>query len=48
MKKSIIALAFVAFIWNSNNVTAQSKPIVKQDIKVGIDLIDVRFQSLRC
>jgi hypothetical protein len=38
MKKSIIALALVAFLWNSNTANAQKKSTPTQDIKVGIDL----------
>ncbi len=47
MKKSIIALAFIAFLWNSNNATAQNKSVAKQDIKVGIDLIDVKDDKVK-
>lgn len=47
MKKSIIALAMVAFIWNSNSVNAQKKTTSKQDIKVGIDLIDVKDDKVK-
>ena len=47
MKKSIIALALVAFLWNSNAVNAQKKAIPSQDIKVGIDLIDVKDDKVK-
>lgn len=47
MKKSIIALALVAFLWNSNAVNAQKKAIPSQDIKVGIDLIDVKDDKIK-
>ncbi|MEY4084826.1 MAG: hypothetical protein RL074_613 [Bacteroidota bacterium] len=47
MKKSIIALALVAFLWNSNNAMAQNKSIAKQDIKVSIDLIDVKDDKVK-
>lgn len=47
MKNSIIGLAFVAFLWNSNAVMAQKKPSLKQEIKVGIDLIDVQDDKVK-
>ena len=47
MKKSIIALALVAFLWNSNAVNAQKKAIPSQNIKVGIDLIDVKDDKVK-
>lgn len=47
MKKSIIALALVAFLWNSNAVNAQKKAIPSQDIEVGIDLIDVKDDKVK-
>jgi predicted metalloprotease with PDZ domain len=47
MKKSIIALALVAFLWNSNAINAQKKTTTSQDIKVGIDLIDVKDDKVK-
>lgn len=47
MKKSIIALALVAFLWNSNATNAQKKATPSQDIKVGIDLIDVKDDKVK-
>lgn len=47
MKKSIIALALLAFLWNSNTANAQKKTTPKQDIKVGIDLIDVKDDKVK-
>jgi predicted metalloprotease with PDZ domain len=47
MKKSIIALALVAFLWNSNSANAQKKNTPKEDIKVGIDLIDVKDDKVK-
>ena len=47
MKKSIIALALVAFLWNSNAANAQKKTNPTQDIKVGIDLIDVKDDKVK-
>lgn len=42
MKKSIIALAIVAFLWSNNTLNAQKKGTSKQVVNVGIDLIDVK------
>ena len=42
MKKSIIAIAIVAFLWSNNTLNAQKKETSKQYVKVGIDLIDVK------
>lgn len=42
MKKSIIALAIIAFLWSNNTLNAQKKGTSKQYVKVGIDLIDVK------
>jgi predicted metalloprotease with PDZ domain len=42
MKKSIIPIAIVAFLWSSNTLNAQKKETSKQYVKVGIDLIDVK------
>jgi predicted metalloprotease with PDZ domain len=47
MKKSIIALAFVAFLWSNTTVNAQKKGVSKQDVKVGIDLIDVKDDKVK-
>lgn len=47
MKKSIIALAFVAFLWSNTTVNAQKKGASKQDVKVGIDLIDVKDDKVK-
>lgn len=47
MKKSIIALAFVAFLWSNSLVNAQKKGTSKQAIKVGIDLIDVKDDKVK-
>ena len=47
MKKSIIALALVAFLWNNQVANAQKKATPKQDIKVGIDLIDVKDDKVK-
>jgi predicted metalloprotease with PDZ domain len=47
MKKSIIVLALVAFLWNSNTINAQKKTTTSQDIKVGIDLIDVKDDKVK-
>ena len=47
MKKSIIALAFVAFLWSNTTVNAQKKGALKQEIKVGIDLIDVKDDKVK-
>ena len=47
MKKSIIALALVAFLWNSNTANAQKKTNPTQDIKVGIDLVDVKDDKVK-
>jgi hypothetical protein len=47
MKKSIIALALVAFLWNSNTANAQKKSTPTQDIKVGIDLVDVKDDKVK-
>ena len=47
MKKSIIALAFVAFLWSNSLVNAQKKGASKQAIKVGIDLIDVKDDKVK-
>jgi predicted metalloprotease with PDZ domain len=47
MKKSIIALALVAFLWNSNAANAQKKSNPSQDIKVGIDLVDVKDDKVK-
>jgi hypothetical protein len=47
MKKSIIALAFVAFLWSNTTVNAQKKGASKQDVKVGIDLHDVLPASVK-
>ncbi|MEY4012232.1 MAG: hypothetical protein RIT22_1356, partial [Bacteroidota bacterium] len=47
MKKSIIALALVAFLWNSNAANAQKKSNPTQDIKVGIDLVDVKDDKVK-
>ena len=33
MKKSIIALALVAFLWNSNSANAQKKNTSKEELK---------------
>jgi hypothetical protein len=46
MKKSIIALAFVALLWSNTTVNAQKKGASKQDVKVGIDLIDYCQQKI--
>ncbi len=47
MKKSIIALALVAFLWNSNSANAQKKTTPTQNIKVGIDLVDVKDDKVK-
>ena len=47
MKKSIIALALVAFLWNSNTANAQKKSTSSQNIKVGIDLVDVKDDKVK-
>ena len=47
MKKSIIALALVAFLWNSNTANAQKKSTPTQNIKVGIDLVDVKDDKVK-
>jgi predicted metalloprotease with PDZ domain len=47
MKKSIIALAFLAFLWSNTTVNAQKKGVSKQDVKVGIDLIDVKDDKVK-
>ena len=47
MKKSIIALALVAFLWNSNTANAQKKTNPTQDIKVGIDLVDIKDDKVK-
>jgi len=47
MKKSIIALALVAFLWNSNTANAQKKSSPTQNIKVGIDLVDVKDDKVK-
>jgi len=47
MKKSIISLAFVAFLWSNSLVNAQKKGTSKQAIKVGIDLIDVKDDKVK-
>jgi predicted metalloprotease with PDZ domain len=47
MKKSIIALAIVAFLWSNNALNAQKKGTSKQDVKVGIDLIDVKDDKVK-
>ena len=41
MKKTLIAFAFVTLLWNSNSMNAQTKATGKEEIKVGIDLINV-------
>ncbi len=47
MKKSIIALALVAFLWNGNSANAQIKSTPNQNIKVGIDLVDVKDDKVK-
>jgi predicted metalloprotease with PDZ domain len=47
MKKSIIALAIVALLWSNTTVNAQKKGGSKQDVKVGIDLIDVKDDKVK-
>jgi predicted metalloprotease with PDZ domain len=47
MKKSIIALALAAFLWSNNSVNAQKKGTSKQEIKVSIDLIDVKDDKVK-
>jgi predicted metalloprotease with PDZ domain len=47
MKKTIIALAIVAFLWSNNTLNAQKKGTSKQDVKVGIDLIDVKDDKVK-
>ena len=47
MKKSIIALALVAFLWNSNTANAQKKSTSSQNIKVGIDLVDLKDDKVK-
>lgn len=47
MKKTLIALAFVALLWNSNSMNAQTKKVAKEEIKVGIDLIDVKDDKVK-
>ena len=47
MKKSIIALALVAFLWNGNTANAQKKSTPNQNIKVGIDLVDVKDDKVK-
>lgn len=47
MKNSIIALAFLALLWSNTTVNAQKKRASKQDVKVGIDLIDVLPASVK-
>ena len=47
MKKSIISLAFVTFLWSNSLVNAQKKGTSKQAIKVGIDLIDVKDDKVK-
>ena len=47
MKKSIIALAIVAFLWSNNTLNAQKKETSKQYVKVGIDLIDVKDDKVK-
>ena len=47
MKKSIITLAFTALLWNTNSLTAQNKATSKENIKVGIDLVDVKDDKVK-
>lgn len=47
MKKSIIALTLAAFIWNNNSANAQKKTTSSQNIKVGIDLIEVKEDKVK-
>jgi predicted metalloprotease with PDZ domain len=47
MKKSIVALAIVAFLWSNNTLNAQKKGTSKQYVKVGIDLIDVKDDKVK-
>jgi predicted metalloprotease with PDZ domain len=47
MKKTIIALAIVAFLWSNNTLNAQKKGTSKQDVKVSIDLIDVKDDKVK-
>ena len=47
MKKSIIALALVAFLWNGNSANAQIKSTPNKNIKVGIDLVDVKDDKVK-
>ena len=47
MKKSIIPIAIVAFLWSNTTVNAQKKGVSKQDVKVGIDLIDVKDDKVK-
>ncbi len=47
MKKSILTLAFVALLWNTNDLNAQNKATTKKNIKVGIDLVDVKDDKVK-
>jgi predicted metalloprotease with PDZ domain len=47
MKKSIVALAIVALLWSNTTVNAQKKGTSKQEMKVGINLIDVKDDKVK-